>query len=100
MLRIIKITGDSLSPRYQEGDFVVVTTIPFFLIPPRPGQVIVFQHPAYGRMIKEIDNVSPDGKRLFVVGSHPHSVDSRRFGPIPKNAVRAKVLWHIPKPRR
>ena len=99
MLRIIKVTGDSLSPQYEEGDFVVVTTVPFFFNSLRPGDIVVFQHPVYGQMIKQIEKISPDGQRLHVIGSHPLSVDSRRFGPIPKTMLQGKVLWHVPRPR-
>ena len=43
MLRVIKVTGNSLSPKYEEGDFVVITTVPFFFGSLRQGDVIVFQ---------------------------------------------------------
>jgi nickel-type superoxide dismutase maturation protease len=99
MLRIIKVAGDSLSPKYEEGDFVVIATVPFFFNSFRLGDIIVFQHPVYGRMIKQVERISSDGSDLYVIGSHPNSVDSRQFGPIPRSSVQGKVIWHIPRPR-
>jgi nickel-type superoxide dismutase maturation protease len=100
MLRIIKVAGRSLWPEYQEGDYVVLTTIPFFFNSIKRGDVVVFQHPEYGRMIKKVEQVSPEQGTIAVVGSHPDSIDSRQFGPIHKRDLIGKVLWHVPKPRR
>jgi signal peptidase I len=95
MLKIIKVTGHSLSPEYQEGDYVVITTIPFFFSALKTGEKIVFQHPVYGTMIKRVEQDCAADQEVFVVGSHPDSLDSRQFGPIPKNWITGKVLWHI-----
>jgi nickel-type superoxide dismutase maturation protease len=96
MIKFIKVTGQSLSPEYQEGDFVMIVTVPFFLF--KPGNTIVFQHPVYGMMIKKILRGDPQG--LFVIGTHPNSVDSRQFGLIERQSVLGVVVWHIRKPKR
>jgi nickel-type superoxide dismutase maturation protease len=95
MMRVFKVTGESLSPGFNEGDFVVLTTVPFSLNRLAPGDVIVFRHPFHGVMIKRVEWV--DQKEASVVGSHADSVDSRRFGPIPRKAIIGKVIWHIPR---
>jgi len=95
MFRPIKVTDSSLSPEYREGDYVVITTIPFFLRRIRAGDVIVFRHPSYGIMIKRVERVLGAGDQFFVVGEHPYSVDSRQFGPVSKEALLGKVIWHI-----
>jgi nickel-type superoxide dismutase maturation protease len=100
MLRVIKVTGDSLSPEYREGDYVVVATIPFFLNRIQVGDVIVFRQPTYGTLIKKVAQVERDGDQIFVVGAHPNSVDSRQFGPIARQALIGRVIWHIPKSTR
>ena len=99
MLRIIKVKGDSLSPEYKEGAYVVITTIPFFFDSLNSGDTIVFHHPVYGTMVKQTQSIDPQSGELLVVGTHPQSTDSRHFGPIPKDWLTGKVLWHIPKPR-
>jgi nickel-type superoxide dismutase maturation protease len=100
MLRVIKVTGDSLSPEYQEGDYVVVATIPFFLNRIRVGDVIVFRQPTYGTLIKKVAQVEKTSNQFFVVGAHPNSVDSRQFGPVARQALIGRVIWHIPKSAR
>jgi len=98
MLRMIKVTGESLSPFFQEGDYVLITTIPFLLNKIKAGDTIVFQHPAYGTLIKQVERVNGEEGMLSVVGTNPNSVDSRRFGPIRREDVIGKVIWHIGRP--
>ena len=100
MLRIIKVTGKSLSPEYQAGDYVILTTPPFFFNSLKPGDMVVFRHPEHGTLIKKVEHFSPEQGTIFVVGSHPTSIDSRQFGPIRKKDLIGKVFWHVPKPRR
>jgi nickel-type superoxide dismutase maturation protease len=100
MLSIIKVSGESLNPAIYEGDFVLIAKIPFVLNSLKKGDVVVFNHPDYGRLIKRIEWVSADGEAFFVVGTHDFSVDSRQFGPVSKRMLLGKVIWHIPKPRR
>jgi nickel-type superoxide dismutase maturation protease len=103
MVRILKVTGKSLFPLIQEGDFVTVFKIPFFLwriFPYRPGDIIVIKHPHYGTLIKKIEWCSPDGNQYYVVGNHPESTDSRTFGLVAREWLSGKVIWQIKKPAR
>ena len=97
MLRLLKITGESLTPEFQEGDFVFVSRIPFWFHSPSTGDIIAFHHPGYGLLIKRIQHTTAEDG-LFVMGSHPASIDSRVFGPINNRDVIGKVIWHIRKP--
>ena len=99
MLRLLKISGNSLEPEYQQGDFVLVSKIPLLFSAARPGDVVAFIHHAHGTMIKRVQSVSADGRSLFVVGAHPLSVDSRHFGSIASHSILGKVIWHVKKPR-
>jgi len=94
MLKLLKITGNSLTPEYQEGDFVLISKVPFLLVPPSRGDIIAFQQPGYGLLIKRINEVLPDGT-LDVIGSQPESVDSRVFGSVKRKDILGKVIWHI-----
>jgi signal peptidase I len=96
MLRLYKVMGDSLAPEFQGGDFVLISKIPFLFSPPSPGDVIAFRQPGYGILIKRIQQVTPDGL-LDVTGSHPDSIDSRVFGPVNREDMLGKVIWHIHK---
>jgi nickel-type superoxide dismutase maturation protease len=98
MFRMIKVTGESLSPLFHEGDYVLISTIPFVVKRVKAGDTILFQHPSYGTLIKQVEWVDSEDGELSVTGIHPNSVDSRRFGPIRREDVIGKVLWHIPRP--
>jgi signal peptidase I len=98
MLRFIKVTGNSLSPEFQEGDFVLVSKIPFSLSSIREGDFVVFNHMEYGTMIKKVAIAYPQSGEYFVIGTHGHSVDSRRIGNIKRKDLLGKVIWHIRRP--
>ena len=98
MLKLLKVSENSLSPVYQEGDYVVVSIVPLLFGAPKRGDVIVFRHAVYGTMIKMVEAVAPGGEEFSVVGTRTDSVDSRRFGPISRQDVIGKVIWHIKKP--
>jgi signal peptidase I len=98
MLRIHKVTGDSMSPDFQEGDFVVLATIPFFLKRLKIGDVIIFEHQLYGTLIKRIASFDPGTAEAYVEGTRPDSLDSRRLGTIRRDAIRGKVIAHFSKP--
>jgi signal peptidase I len=98
MIQILKVTGESLSPFFQRGDYVVILKPPFFLRQLKAGDFVVFRHPGYGTLIKMIQSLSSDGEEIFVVGAHPESADSREFGPIPRRWLTGKVVIRISNP--
>lgn len=98
MLKLLRVAGDSLLPVFQDGDFVLVSKIPYLFAPVQEGDVIAFRHPAYGTLIKRVQSVQLDKDEIRVIGTHAYSVDSRRFGPIHTRDVLGKVIWHIKKP--
>ena len=97
MLRIHKVTGDSMSPDFQEGDFVVLTTVPFFLNPLKVGDIIIFEHNHYGTLIKRIASFDPETAEAYVEGTQSDSLDSLRLGTIRRDAIRGKVIAHFSK---
>ena len=97
MLRLIKVTGDSLYPEYRSGDFVITSKIPVLFGSLKAGDVVVFIRQPHGLLIKRIDRVEAEGKQYFVLGTQVHSVDSREFGPIDRRDILGKVLYHARK---
>jgi len=95
MFKIIKVTGDSLWPDYEEGDFVIVTKIPYFLKSVKRGDVVVFRSSQFGAMVKYVDRIDHSGDKFYVVGVHPYSLDSRQLGAIPKKDIIGKVVFHV-----
>ena len=97
MLRFLRVSGNSLLPVYQDGDFVLVSKIPYLFSTSKQGDIIAFRHEAHGTMIKQVQAVSSDKDEIHVTGTHENSIDSRQFGPITKGDVLGKVIWHVKK---
>lgn len=98
MFKIISVTGDSLTPEFQQGDFVVIATSPLFYRNIKRGDVLVFSNEQHGTMIKKFSHYEGNQEKLFVTGTHPLSIDSADFGPIDREDLMGKVIWHIRKP--
>jgi len=94
ILKIWRVQGDSMSPEIREGDFVVISKIPF-LIDFCVGDSIVFHHPQYGTLIKRIEKLDDQRQLFWVGGIHPDSLDSHKIGPVRENQIYGKVIWHI-----
>lgn len=98
MLRIMKVTGESLSPFINQGDYVLVDRLPGLFKRLKKGDAIVFRHPVYGTMIKKVEEIRLESGEAVVSGTHPESLDSRQFGPIPLRWLVGRVAWRIQKP--
>ena len=99
MLRFLKITGNSMSPDFQEGDFVLLATLPYVIKHLKVGDTIIFNHKIYGTLIKRIASFDPRTTEAYVEGTRPDSLDSRRLGTIRRDAIRGKVIAHFPSKR-
>ena len=94
LFTILKVKGSSLAPRCRDGDYVIVSGWALRWRACRPGDLVVFDQPSYGRLIKRVERVLPGGA-LDVRGEDIDSIDSRLFGPVPPTALRGRVIWHI-----
>jgi signal peptidase I len=97
LLQLLKVCGQSLYPAYQDGDFVLVSRLPILVRGIRPGDAVVFRHPRLGKLIKLVLRLEADGRMVYLIGLDENSVDSRRFGAIPRADILGKVIRHIPK---
>jgi len=97
MLRIHKVIGDSMSPDFQEGDYVVLNALPFAVNRLKVGDTIVFEHKFYGTLIKRIASFDTQTGEAYVVGTSPDSLNSQRLGTIRRDAIRGKVIAHFPR---
>ena len=80
-----------MEPDLHHGDYIVVLTI--FLNRLRLGDWVIINHPRFGRIIKEICDVSVEG--FGVKGLSQHSTDSTSLGLITQDMVLGKVLFRI-----
>jgi hypothetical protein len=100
MFRIIKVAGNSLSPFFLSGDYVLLFNSRLFKQAYRAGDAVVFNHEIHGILIKIVSSYDPDQQTYFVKGFHPESTNSETLGLIPHQTVIGKVIWHIKKPRK
>jgi signal peptidase I len=87
MLKIIKVTGESLSPSFLPGDYVLIGKCSYLF-------------GGYGLMIKEIERINSELGQIHIKGSHPLSVNSSKMGPIAAVDILGKVIWHFKNPLR
>lgn len=97
MLRWYAIQGSSLEPEYRAGDYALAARLPGWWGRLRAGDMVICRHPAYGILVKRVQQIDPARQEVTVTGSQPESVDSRIFGPLPRAWVLGKVIWHIKK---
>lgn len=91
MFALFKVTGNSMSPSFNDGDFVLGLTK---FISPKIGQVVVVQHSLYGRIIKRISCVQKDG--ILLAGDNPdEGVSTEAMGRIEQDKITARVIWRI-----
>ncbi len=91
MFQVLRIHGESMSPEYEEGDFVLIMKI--FRGKIKMDDVIVFQHQMHGTLIKAVEKITDEG--IYVLGRGENSLDSRRLGPVNPLSVQGRVIWHI-----
>ena len=100
MFRIIKVTGESLSPFFLPGDYVLIGSCSLFIKTIKNGDKIVFNHANHGLLIKEISRVNHQQKQCIVKGSHPLSIPSDKIGPVSFVDIQGKVSLHLKQPAR
>lgn len=87
MLR--RVVGTSMMPTFEPGQLVVA------IAPTRTieiGDVVMVKHDGLEK-IKRVAQLRAAGE-LYLLGDNPlTSVDSRNFGWLPAEKVRAKVVW-------
>jgi type IV secretory pathway protease TraF len=95
------IAEDSMRPALRDGDWVLAVRSPRRV---RRGDVVVVEHPhrpgfdLVKRVAAGPGEEGPGGvlglEEVWVLGDDPEagSIDSRRFGPVPLDRIRARVV--------
>ncbi|MDO6671573.1 S26 family signal peptidase [Cobetia amphilecti] len=96
---LYRVNGLSMSPGLAPGDYVV--TLKRWKSRYRTGDIVVAQHPRFGRIIKRIRAIKPDGM-LWLEGTHPDSTSTDKMGLLSDHMVKGRVVatvhcqHHIP----
>ena len=81
-------------PLYNDGDYVITSSIPLIFNRIRENSIIVFNSPVFGILIKKVS--SSDNKGIFyVTGINPDGISSEKIGPVKKDEIIGTVLLHI-----
>ena len=105
------VAGPSMEPALLAGDRVLVDRWTYRHRPPRVGEVVLLQGSSDVPLVKRVADPpgpwssSPGGARsrttLWVVGDNlSDSVDSCRFGPLPRERIRGRVVYRYWPPAR
>jgi Peptidase S24-like len=98
-IKILRVAGRSMEPEFREGDFVVVSKLPFRPKYVRPGTHIAFIHSKHGMLIKKVQEYNPVLKMLWATGTSRFSIGRDEIGPIPVKNVLGEVIGHVRKNR-
>ncbi|MBI9048990.1 MAG: hypothetical protein JEZ00_06215 [Anaerolineaceae bacterium] len=94
MLKLLRISGNSIAPYLHDGDFAIIRK-QHRKLSLNPGDYVVFKEKSYGRLIKQIESIDSQHQKIFVRGSDDFSTDSRLFGAITPEQIIGKVIFRI-----
>jgi hypothetical protein len=86
-----------MSPLYNDGDYVITTSIPLIFNRITDKSVIVFKSPIHGILIKKVYRADYTAGLFYVKGINPASLSPEKIGPVKKNEITGTVLFHIKK---
>jgi nickel-type superoxide dismutase maturation protease len=86
-----KISGNSMSPTFSDGEEILVNRLSYILKKPKVRDIVAVKDPRDKKiLIKRISRI--EHGKYFVVGDNKeHSTDSRKFGMIEKTDIVGKV---------
>lgn len=97
MLRLFRVSGQSMMPLYHPADILVVFT-PFPRFKRQLGKCIVFTDKHYGLLVKQVIGLQPENRTVTVAGLNKHSIDSQMtLGPVCLDNVVGRVLFRLPR---
>ena len=94
ILGIYKVRGNSMFPALSDNDFVITSRLFAHL---RQGDLVVMQHPTYGRLIKRID-VIDSSSRIRLRGENNNSLSPDAMGWLDRKHLKGKVLLSVRAP--
>ena len=97
MIRLYKIRGNSMLPRFHAGDYLLLHKCSLV----KDGDLIVYDHPSYGQIFKRVLIRSAearqqplDGMSFQLQSDHEEGLSPQQIGDCQPQRIRGKVLWH------
>jgi signal peptidase I len=94
------VSGRSMEPTLTAGDLVIVDLWSYRHRQPRRGEIALFTgpRPAGAPLVKRVASPPADHRsarrEVWLLGDNPEiSNDSRRFGPVPADRIRGRLVW-------
>ncbi len=91
IFKLVKVTGDSMSPTLEDGDYVLIKKPRSY----RPGYIYVVNHTDLGRIIKRLKSVEND--RFIFKGDNQSSTPEAVIAPVSKDRVSGQAWLRISK---
>lgn len=98
MLKIIKVSGQSMSPDFNDGDYVLVSRIPLILGMVKINSILVFNTDKYGILIKKVSDIDRINRKIFFTGINSNSLSGEMIGAVPEKNILGSVILHFKKP--
>ena len=91
LLRKFKILGHSMEPAIKYGNFVLVSSIPYYFSSPNKRDIVAFNHKGKV-LIKRIVRIQNED--FYLEGDNKNdSLDSRSFGKVKKSDILGKIIY-------
>ena len=97
MIRIIRVEGESMSPEYNDGDYVLISRLPLLLRRIKVSDVLVFNSKKYGVLIKKVSQIDTFHRIIFFAGLNKKSLTTEQIGAVEKKDIIGSVLLHFKK---
>jgi signal peptidase I len=104
-LKTMVVEGDSMTPTYNRGDWLLGRWSTFAATQLRPGMVVVIERSEqpgifYVKRISEISTRKDGHGEIYLLSDNPKGTDSRQWGWLPISDVRARILFRTRRARK
>ena len=97
MFRILRIEGESMTPEFNDGDYVLVQRLALLFRRIKTGSTVVFNTGKYGILIKKVSAADKKNRKYFFAGTSPKSLTTEQIGTVDERDIIGSVLFHFRK---
>jgi signal peptidase I len=92
MLYVRRISGNSMSPTLQHGDYIIAAKSIFQHY--KVNDIVIVRHSIYSEIIKRISGID-ENENYWLSGDGVDTLSSEKMGAIQQSQILAKLYWHI-----